>query len=333
MTINIAIVMGSTNTSLFLAGCGVVLREPTLVAMTEDKKDRAVGTMALAMTGRTPGKTVLVAPVQNGIIIEPKVAAILLKEFILRLYPRSYIIKPKIKAVMAVPTGIKKVDLETYYNVAYAAGINQVRMVPKVMMAAVGLDLPVAAPVSSMVVQLGGGTTEIAVTALSGILQSGAWGVTIGGDMMDRAVCDYVAGKFDVKIGLVTAARLKEDIASLHKSEASEKTVSGVDLNTKKPAQVKVSAADLREVLTPYYLRVADVVETAINGCNPEVSSDILQNGIYLSGGASKIPNLAQFLSQRLGLRVNSFLEPEFASIIGGGKLLKDANLLESIIG
>jgi len=329
-TIDIAISFGSNYTSVFQSGYGVVLREPSIVGMLDDKKKRVIGTEALNMMGKTPKGVTLVMPIKNGVIIEPKIAAGFLKELVTRLYPRSFIFKPRIKAVLAIPTGLKKEDVDVYYNVAYAAGIGVVRVVPKIMMAAVGMDLSVAGNTANMVAHLGGGTTEIATVALSGILSSGAYGVSMGGDMMDRAIIDAILGKHSLKVGISDARRLKEEIGSLHKGETAFREVMGLCLKEKRPSSVVIEAADIREVVMPYYLRIADLIETAINGIGPEISSDILKNGIYVSGGSAKVPGVDVLLSQRLGLKVNIFDNPEYAIINGGGKLLKNRELLES---
>ena len=329
-TIDIAISLGSSYTTIYQSGYGVVLREPSIVGLADTRKKRIIGHEALDMMGKTPKGITLITPIKNGIIIEPKIAASFLKELILKLYPSSFILKPRIKAILAIPTGLKKDDVEVYHNVAYAAGISVVRVVPKIMLAAVGLDLPVASSTSSMVAHLGGGTTEIATIALSEILSSGAYGVSMGGDMMDRAIIDFILGKYNLKIGLSDARRLKEEIGSMHRGETAKKEVIGLCLKEKRPSSEIIEAGDLREVLIPYFLRIADLIETAINGIGPEISGDILRNGIYVSGGSAKIPGVSVLLSQKLGLKVNISDIPEFAIINGGGKLLKNKELLDS---
>lgn len=334
MSMDLAIVLGSTYTSIFLSGQGVVLREPTIAAYIKDaKKIKAAGNAALMMMGKTPDTTTLINPIKNGVITEPRVAAELLKEFILRLYPDSYFIKPKINAIVGIPTGLSKDDCEMYYSVLSSAGISgSIFLVPKIMMAAVGMDLPVSTAQSSMVVSLGGGSTEMAVIALSGILSSGSWGITIGGEMMDKAICDYIAGKYNLKIGLNMARRVKENIGSLYENERLKFLVKGIDLSTKMPSSAVVESVDLREVLMPYYLRIAEVVETAINGCNPEISCDILRSGIYFCGGSSLIAGLGNLLKNKLDLKINIAENPQYCAIVGGGKLLKNRELLEDIL-
>jgi len=329
-TIDIAISLGSSYTTIFQSGYGVVLREPTIVGIAVTKKGRIIGKEALDMMGKTPKNITLITPIKNGIIIEPKIAASFLKDLILKLYPKSFIFKPRVKAILAIPTGLKKDEVEVYYNVAYAAGVSVVRIVPKIMMAAVGMDLPVASNTSSMVAHLGGGTTEIATIALSGILASGAYGVSMGGDMMDRAIIDFILGKYNLKIGLADARKLKEEIGSMHRGETAYKEVIGLDLKEKRPSKEIIHSADLREVLIPYFLRIADLIETAVNGIGPEISSDILRNGIFIGGGSAKIPGVDALLSQKLGLKVNIQETPEFAVINGGGKLLRNRELLDS---
>jgi len=326
--------MGSTHTSVYLSGQGVALREPTIVAFGADtKKIKAAGFAALNMMGKTPDKISLVAPVAGGIIQQPKIASQLLHEFILRLYPDSYILKPRVNAVVGIPAGLRREDCETYYDVFAAAGVNgNIYLAPKIMMAAVGLDLPVTSAQSSMVAILGGGTTEMAVMALSGILSSASWGITIGGEMMDRAICDYVAGRYNLKIGLTMARKAKETAGSLFENDMLAFRVRGMDLTAKIPGSAELTADEIREIIAPYYLRIADVVETAVNGCGPEISCDILRNGIYFAGGGARMPGLQELLVKRLDLKINIAESPEFSVIVGGGKLLKNRELLEDIL-
>ncbi|MCL2822140.1 MAG: rod shape-determining protein [Firmicutes bacterium] len=332
MTIEIAISMGSTKTSVFQAGYGIVLSEPTIIGLSSENDTRYIGSLAAQMRGKTPDKITLINPIKNGVITEPKMTASFLKDLITRLYPKSYIFKPKVKAILSIPTGLKIEDVEVYHHVAHAAGIKNLRIVPKVMMAAVGLDLPVTSSRGNLVVSIGGGTTDVAVLSLGGIISKNTYGTTQGGDLMDKAIQDHIKGKFNLHIGLALAAKIKEETASLFKNDQASRTISGTDILTKQPAKATISVGDLKDILTPYYLRIADMIEAAISNSTPDLAADILHNGIYLCGGASKIPGLALLLKQKLNLKVTIGDNPEWSAVLGGGKLLKDQRLLEQIL-
>ncbi|MDE7395460.1 MAG: rod shape-determining protein [Clostridiales bacterium] len=328
----IAVEIGTGYTSLFLSGNGIVLREPTIIAFIGDPKNkrvRAVGTAAEQMLGKTPEHTTIIAPVVDGVIADSEACTVLLREFIKKILPSSYIFFPKIKAIVGIPTGLTVEERGMYEDVCVAAGIADVTMVDNIMLTGIGLDLPVGG-VGGLLVNIGAGTTEIAAVSLSGVI-SGC-GVTIGGNMMDNAVIDYVAGKYDVKIGKLAARKLKNEIGSLFGNDTSSMSVSGRNVRTKNSDSTFVNASELCGVLMPYYLRIADAVESIINMCPPEVAGEIYKRGIWVVGGGSKILGLREIFSQRLHLNVYLVDEPSYCTILGAGKLLGDKELLREIL-
>lgn len=328
----IAVEIGTGYTSIFLPGNGIVLREPTIIAFIGDPKNkrvRAVGTAAEQMLGKTPEHTTIIAPVVDGVIADADACVVLMREFIKKILPSSYIFFPKIKAIVGIPTGLTIEERSIYEDVCSSAGMAEVTMIDNVMLTGIGIDLPVDSA-GGLLVNIGAGMTEIAAVSLSGVI-SGC-GVTIGGNMMDNAIIDYVAGKYDVKIGKLAARKLKNEIGSLFENDLSEMSVSGRNVRTKNSDSAFVTAAELCGILKPYYMRIAEATESIINMCPPEIAGEIYRRGIWVVGGGSKILGLRELFSRRLGLSVYLVDEPSYCTILGAGKLLGDKELLREIL-
>lgn len=329
----IALEIGTSYTTIFLSGQGIVLREPTIVAFQGDARSRrvrAVGNAALEMLGKTPDKTTVVTPVIDGIIADPDSCIVMLKEFVRKLLPESFLFFPRIKAILGVPTGLTFEERRAYEDVCAAARINDITVIDNIILSGVGIDLPVASPNGGLIVNIGGGVTEIAALSLGGVITG--CGVTIGGNMMDKALIDYLAGKFNLKVGLNAVRKMKHDIGSLSEADNAKYDVEGVDIRTKTPASVTVFATDIRDALLPYYGKISDAIESIINTCKPEIAADIYKTGIYIVGGGSMIFGLEEFMEERLGLHVCVPPDPQYAAIVGGGKLLTDTALLSDIL-
>ena len=328
----IAVEIGTGFISLYLAGNGIVLREPTIIAFQDDPKNkrvRAVGAAAEQMLGKTPERTTIVTPVEDGVIVDPEACTVLLRAFIRKILPASYVFAPKIKAIVGIPMGLTVEERGMYEDVCVAAGISEVTMVDNVMLTGVGIDLPVSGS-GGLLVNIGAGTTEIAALSLAGVISGCA--VTIAGNKMDNAIIDYVAGKYDVSIGKLAARKLKNEIGSLFSNDMSEAAVSGRNVRTKNSASTFVLAAELCDVLRPYYLQIAEAVESIINMCPPEIAGDIYRRGIWVVGGGAQILGLRETFSERLKLSVYSVDDPSYCTILGAGKLLSDKALLHEIL-
>lgn len=329
----IAVEIGTGYTSLYVPGNGIVLREPTVIAFIGDprgKRVRAVGLQAEKMLGKTPERTTIIEPVTDGVITDAQACGLLLKEFVKKILPQNYIFFPKIKAILGIPTGLGIEERSLYEDVCMAAGISEVTMVDNILLAGIGLDIPVRTAGAGIIVNIGAGATEIAAVSLAGVV-SGC-GVTIGGKMMDKAIIDFVAGKYDLKIGLNTARKLKNEIGSLYDNDTSELLVSGRNVKTKNTGSAYVTASNICGVVKPYYLRIADAVESIINMCPPEIVGEINKKGIYVVGGGSKILGIEKVFSERLGVNVCTVEEPSYCAILGAGKLLGDKQLLKEIL-
>lgn len=331
-TMEIAVEIGTGYTSIYVMGNGVVLHEPTVIAFIGDPKNKkvhAVGAEAERMLGKTPDRTTLVYPVVDGVIADAEACGLLLKEFVKKILPDNYILFPKIKAILGIPTGLTLDERAIYEDVCSTAGISEVTMIDDIILSGVGLDLPIEAAGGRVVVNVGAGVTEIAAMSLAGVV-SGC-GVTIGGNMMDKAIVDYVAGRYDLKIGPLTARKIKDEIGSLYENDMSDMLVAGSDVKTKNTASKYVTAEDICYVVKPYYLRIADAVESIINMCPPEVVGEIRKMGIYVVGGGSRILGIDKLFADRLEVNVYTVEEPELCAIYGAGKLLNDKELLKKI--
>ena len=328
----IAVEIGTGYTSLYLAGNGIVLREPTIIAFQDDPKNkrvRAVGAAAEQMLGKAPERTTIVTPVEGGVIVDPEACTVMMRAFIKKILPASYLFAPKIKAIVGIPMGLSVEERGMYEDVCVAAGISDVTMVDNIMLTGVGIDLPVDG-VGGLIVNIGAGTTEIAALSMAGVISGCA--VTIGGNMMDNAVIDYIAGKYDVKIGKLAARKLKNEVGSLFINDNSEMSVSGRNVRTKNSDSAVVHAYELCNVLQPYYLHIADAVESIINMCPPEIAGEIYRRGIWVVGGGSQILGLRETFAERLRLGVCSVDDPSYCTILGAGKLLTDKELLQEIL-
>lgn len=330
-TMDIAIEIGTSFTSIYLSGAGIVLSEPTVVAhVTENgkKKVLAVGEKAVQMQGRAPEKTVVVCPVADGYIVDSEACIGMLTEFIKRILP-SYIFFPKIRALLVVPTGLTVGERKVYEDVLRASGCAEVSMVENVLVTALGVDLPIESPAGGLVANIGGGVTEIALISLCGTISGCS--VNVGGNMMDRALVDFLVGKYGLKVGAGTARRIKEEIGSLYANDISSLEVKGINTKNMTPSSLSVYATDVYEALKPYYCRIADAIRGIINVCPPELAAGIQGMGLFVAGGASKILGLDKLLKEELDVPVTIAEDPEYTAISGAGKLLDDKELQRQI--
>lgn len=328
----LGIAIGTSYTSIFKAGNGIVLHEPTVIAYHGDPeygKVRAIGRDAMAMLGKTPDGTVIVSPVKDGFIADPISMCKLLHEFLKKVLPKRLFL-PKVRSVVGIPTGLTTEERRIYEDVFTRAGAGDVVMVENIMLSAVGMNLPVRDHKGSFVVNIGGGITDIAAISLGGILAGCS--VNVGGGMMDRALIDYLLGKYNIKFGLNTIRRLKKEVGSLYSNDTSSMTLTGTEVSSRFPSTIKVKATDIKEAIEPYYMRISEAIESIINVLPPEVLADISAGGINITGGASKIPGLDKMLADKLRLRVNIASNAEYSAVLGAGLLLGDDNFLKEII-
>lgn len=325
------IALGTSYTAIFKQGNGIVLHEPTIIAYRgnpSNGKIRAVGLEAQNMLGKTPDGTVIVSPIKDGVITDPVSVSKLLKEFLLKVVGKRFFM-PKMRIVAGIPTGITVEERRIYEDIFLQLGAKEVSMVENILLTGVGLDLPITTSASNFIVNIGGGITDISAISLGGIISGHS--VSVGGSMMDRALADYFLGKYNVKFGLNRVRRIKEEIGSLHNNDMTSMDFSGADITTNLPTTIEVKATDIARTLTPYYLRIADAIESIFNVMPSELLADIQLKGIYVSGGASCIHGLAKLWQEKLRVKVNIASDAEYSVILGAGKLLTDKEILSNI--
>ena len=282
---DLAIDLGTANTCVYVKGKGIVLREPSVVAVKRDnrggKKVLAVGTEAKRMLGRTPGNIVAIRPMKDGVIADFEVTEAMLRHFISKVHNRRRLVRPRI--VICVPTGITQVEKRAVKESAQSAGAREVFLIEEPMAAAIGADLPITEPTSNMVVDIGGGTTEVAVISLAGIVYSKS--VRVGGDKMDDAIMQHVKRKYNMLIGEGTSENIKTSIASAYPlAEELEMEVKGRDLVSGIPQNITITSEEVRKAIAEPVDSIVQAVRIALEQTPPELAADIVDRGIVLTG-------------------------------------------------
>jgi len=329
----VAIDLGTTTTNIFLAGNGVVINEPSVVAVSKGDKSetvRTVGTQAVLLEGRTGSSTTFVYPIKNGLVVDEDACVTMLKEFLKKLISPKAILYPRYKAILCVPMGLSLKERFQFENVCIKLGIDDITVVESIITTAIGIDLPIEQPFGNMVVNIGGGKTEIAVISSCEIVAG--LNVAIGGNVIDRAIVDLVANKYNMNISQTLACKAKVDIGCLYTNDISEMTVQGTDIYSKDIVTAVIRADEIAYCIQPYAMDIIAKIDAVIKSCSAELIENIFLKGIYLCGGVSKLDGLDRMISNELGIKVWRVENPEFASIIGAGKLVSSEELLQQII-
>ena len=321
-----AIDLGTANTLVYVKGRGIVLNEPSVVAITTrrgKKRVQAVGDEAKMMLGRTPGNIEAIRPLRDGVIADFEVAEEMIKHFIRKVHNRRSFASPQV--VVCVPSGSTAVERRAIQESAESAGARRVYLVGEPMAAAIGAGLPVTEPTGSMVVDIGGGTTEVAVLSLGGIVYSRS--VRVGGDKMDEAIINYIRRTHNLLIGEATAERVKKDIGSAcapENGEGVEMTIKGRDLMNGVPKEIIVSQRQIAESMAEPVGAIVEAVKVALEHTAPELAADIVDKGIVLTGGGALLGNLDFVLRHSTGLPVSIADEPLSCVALGTGRVLED---------
>ena len=321
-----AIDLGTANTLVYVKGRGIVLNEPSVVAITTrrgKKRVQAVGDEAKMMLGRTPGNIEAIRPLRDGVIADFEVAEEMIKHFIRKVHNRRSFASPQV--VVCVPSGSTAVERRAIQESAESAGARRVYLVEEPMAAAIGAGLPVTEPTGSMVVDIGGGTTEVAVLSLGGIVYSRS--VRVGGDKMDEAIINYIRRTHNLLIGEATAERVKKDIGSAcapENGEGVEMTIKGRDLMNGVPKEIIVSQRQIAESMAEPVGAIVEAVKVALEHTAPERAADIVDKGIVLTGGGALLGNLDFVLRHSTGLPVSIADEPLSCVALGTGRVLED---------
>lgn len=326
---DLAVDLGTANTLVFARNKGIVVREPSIVAVNKiSNKIEAVGQEAKEMLGRTPGNIEAIRPMKDGVIADFEVTERMLEYFIQKSHNRKLYVHPRI--VIGVPSEITQVEKRAVRDSAIRAGASEVFLVEQAMMAAIGAGLPITEPSGNMIVDIGGGTTDIAVISLAGTVYSRS--VRIAGNEMDDAIIQYLKRKYNMLIGERTAEQIKIDLGSafpLKEKETLE--IKGRDLVEGVPRVLSITDEEIRESIAEPISTIVEAVRSALERTPPEVSADILDRGVVLSGGGSLLRGLDQRLRNETGLPVVLAEDPLASVVLGTGRVLEDIDLLRKV--
>lgn len=327
---DIAIDIGTSFTSIYLSGSGVVLREPSAIAFAESGSSRkavAVGYRAVEMLGKSPINTKVVNPVRGGIVSDSEACTQMLAAFVNKLLPESYIIRPKINAIIGVPTGISVEERKVYEDIAIGAGINDVKMISNIVLAAIGVDMPVRESYGGFITSIGGGATEIGVISLGSVVTGCA--LNVGGDMMDGAITDSLVGERNILIAKNTVRKIKEEIGSLLTNDEAEIKVSAMDIKTRVISEYTIDCKTIFTAITPYYEKIIMAIGSVMDNCKPAIAEEIHRSGLTVVGGAAKILGLKKMIDFAFRINTSVAVNGEYATVLGGGKLISDPELLD----
>ncbi|TDC65587.1 rod shape-determining protein [Actinomadura sp. GC306] len=328
---DMAVDLGTANTLVYVRGRGIVLNEPSVVAInTNTGKIVAVGIEAKRMIGRTPGNIVAVRPLKDGVIADFDVTERMLRYFIQKVHKRRHFAKPRI--VVAVPSGITGVEQRAVKEAGYQAGARRVYIIEEPMAAAIGSGLPVYEPTGNMVVDIGGGTTEVAIISLGGIVTSQS--VRVGGDELDQAIISFSKKEYSLMLGERTAEEIKMAIGSAYPGGDDEPhaEIRGRDLVSGLPKTVVISAEEVRRAIEEPVNSVVDAVKTTLDKCPPELSGDIMDRGIALTGGGALLKNLDERLREETGMPIHLVDNPLDSVVLGTGKCVEDFEELRQVL-
>jgi rod shape-determining protein MreB len=329
---DLAIDLGTANTLIYVRGQGIVSNEPSVVAVQQEarggKKVLAVGREAKEMLGRTPGNIVAIRPMKDGVIADFEITAAMLRYFIQSAHNRKALVKPRI--IIGIPSGITEVEKRAVREAAENAGAREVYLIEQPMAAAIGAGLPITEPSGNMIVDIGGGTSDVAVISLSGIVY--AKSVRIGGDKLDEAIIQHVKRKYNLLIGERTAELIKMGIGTAYPTdEVLTMEIKGRDLVAGVPRTLTVSSDEIRDALSEPINGIVDAVKVTLERTPPELAGDIADRGIVLAGGGALLKNLDTLLREETGLPVFLAEDPLSAVVIGAGKALEELDMLRQV--
>ena len=334
LSADMAIDLGTANTLVYVKGRGIVLNEPSVVAIIEDKGKKqvlAVGEEAKQMLGRTPGNIHAIRPLRDGVIADFEVAEEMIKYFIRKVHNRRSFASPLV--IICVPSGSTAVERRAIQESAESAGARRVFLIEEPMAAAIGAGLPVTEPTGSMVVDIGGGTTEVAVLSLGGIVS--ARSVRVGGDKMDEAIIGYIRRNYNLLVGESSAARVKEEIGSAcppEDGDGATMEIKGRDLMNGVPKELVISERQVAEGLADPVGAIIETVKVALEHTAPELAADIVDKGIVLTGGGALLGNMDLVLRQATGLPVSLADDPLSCVVMGTGRALEEMRRLKDVL-
>ncbi len=325
----IAIDMGSVNTVIYQLGSGVVLSEPSVVALSVNGKSsiRAVGSEAKKLIGKTAETTKIVFPIVEGEIADIKNATAMTENFLNKITLRKLSLRPK--ALVSVPCGIENDEIKKYAKVLSGAGVYNADFVESPILTVLGLGIPVSESTPCFIIDVGGGTTNIAAVSLDGVIAG--VNVNMGGRNVDAMIINRIADLFGLRIGMLTAEKIKTQIASLIEGDATRTVINGRDIESGKPRSVSVSASDVLLPVAAFFDKIFEIASMVMAKLPAEVSAEIRRSGVYFAGGVSRLPGLDGYFREHMAIRANVFEDPEMTAAIGGGILLGNEKLLKKL--
>jgi rod shape-determining protein MreB len=328
---DIGIDLGTANTLVYVKDRGIVLREPSVVAMQEGTRNvLAVGEEAKRMLGRTPGSIIAIRPLKDGVISDFEVTEEMLKQFIRKVHKRNRIFAPRPRVVIAVPSGITEVEKRAVRESAYHAGARLVTLIEEPMAAAIGVGLPVQEAAGNMIVDIGGGTTEVAIISLAGIVFSRS--IRVAGDELDESIINYMKRAYNLVIGERSAEEIKIKIGSAYPMDKETSIeVKGRDLVAGLPKTLTVTSQEVREALLDPISTIVESVRITLERCPPELSADLVERGIVLAGGGALLRGLDRLIAEETGLPVYVAEDPLSAVAEGTGKVLQELEFLTKL--
>lgn len=320
--------LGTANTLVYVKGKGIVLREPSVVAIQNDTKTvLAVGEEAKRMIGRTPGNIVAIRPMKDGVIADFDITQNMLKYFIRKVYSRKTLVSPRV--VVCVPSGVTEVEKRAVEEAALQAGAREAYLIEEPMAAAFGAGLPVEEPTGSMVVDIGGGTTEVAIISLGGIVT--AKSIRVGGDELDEAIIQYIKRQYNLMIGERTAEEVKVTIGSAFPKETIDKMlIRGRDLVSGLPKTIEISSNEILDALREPVSQIVDAIKYTLEKTPPELAADIMEIGIMLTGGGALLEGLDKLVRKETGMPVQIAEEPLDCVALGTGKMIEDIDSIRA---
>ena len=328
---DMAIDLGTANTLVVVKGKGVVLNEPSVVAIIDEKGKKsvlAVGDEAKTMLGRTPGNISAVRPLKDGVIADFVVTEEMIKHFIKKVHKKNAFANPRI--LVCVPTGSTPVERKAIQDSALAAGARKVQLIEEPIAAAIGAGLPISEATGSMVVDIGGGTTEIAVMSLGGVVYSKS--LRVAGDAMDQAIISYMRQKFNLLIGEASAEKIKKEIGTAIATSGNTYLMKGRDIRSGTPREINLKEEDTAEALKPTLDIMMSGIKTALENTPPELSADLVDMGLTMTGGGSLLKNIDKRFSKETGLPVNIADDPLSCVAIGTGKALENQEIFSEVL-
>lgn len=327
---DMAVDLGTASTLVHVKGKGIVLNEPSVVAIEKNSnKVLAVGSEAKRMLGRTPGNIVAIRPMKDGVIADFDVTENMLRYFIQKVHKRRFVVRPRV--VVCVPSGVTEVEKRAVFEAVMQAGARSAYLIEEPMAAAIGAGLPIQEPTGNMIVDIGGGTTEVAVISLGGIVTSQS--IRVAGDEFDEAIINHIKKEYNIIIGERTAEEIKIQIGSAYpQPEEEDAEIRGRDLLTGLPKNIVLSSEEIRTAVEEPLTAILTAIKTTFEKTPPELSSDIMDRGIVLAGGGSLLKGLDEKIRQETGMPVHLANDPLTCVAVGSGKALEEIDVLKRVL-